>query len=54
MTGDRAYRSSIGQPAARAELRRCSGSGFDPEVVDALLSVLKRESERALACAGHG
>ena len=33
MTSNRAYRSSIGQPAARAELLRCAGTQFDPEVV---------------------
>jgi diguanylate cyclase (GGDEF)-like protein/putative nucleotidyltransferase with HDIG domain len=46
MTSDRAYRSSIGQDAARTELERCSGSQFDPLVVDALLNVLQRESTR--------
>jgi diguanylate cyclase (GGDEF)-like protein/putative nucleotidyltransferase with HDIG domain len=47
MTSNRAYRSSIGQAAARAELRRCAGSQFDPEVVDALLAVLDRGVDRA-------
>jgi HD-GYP domain-containing protein (c-di-GMP phosphodiesterase class II) len=46
MTSDRAYRSSIGQNAARAELERCSGTQFDPLVVDALINVLQRESKR--------
>jgi diguanylate cyclase (GGDEF)-like protein/putative nucleotidyltransferase with HDIG domain len=46
MTSNRAYRPSIGQAAARAELRRCAGSQFDPEVVDALLAVLDRDAER--------
>ena len=46
MTCDRSYRPSFGPVAARAELERCSGSQFDPGVVDALLSVLTRESER--------
>jgi HD-GYP domain-containing protein (c-di-GMP phosphodiesterase class II) len=46
MTSDRAYRPSIGQAAARAELERCSGAQFDPVVVDALLKVLQRDSER--------
>jgi diguanylate cyclase (GGDEF)-like protein/putative nucleotidyltransferase with HDIG domain len=49
MTSDRAYRPAIGQAAARAELRRCAGSQFDPDVVDALLAVLDRESDRASA-----
>jgi diguanylate cyclase (GGDEF)-like protein/putative nucleotidyltransferase with HDIG domain len=49
MTSNRAYRSSIGPTAARAELRRCAGSQFDVEVVEALLAVLDRELERAAA-----
>jgi diguanylate cyclase (GGDEF)-like protein len=47
MTSDRAYRSSIGQAAARAELRRCAGSQFDPLVVKTFLTCLERESDRA-------
>jgi diguanylate cyclase (GGDEF)-like protein/putative nucleotidyltransferase with HDIG domain len=47
MTSDRAYRPAIGHEAARAELRRCAGTQFDPEVVDALLAVLDRDSDRA-------
>jgi putative nucleotidyltransferase with HDIG domain len=47
MTSDRAYRPAIGHAAARAELRRHAGSQFDPDVVDALLAVLERESDRA-------
>jgi HD-GYP domain-containing protein (c-di-GMP phosphodiesterase class II) len=47
MTSDRAYRSSIGHAAARAELRRCAGSQFDAGAVDALLAVLDRDSDRA-------
>jgi diguanylate cyclase (GGDEF)-like protein/putative nucleotidyltransferase with HDIG domain len=49
MTSDRSYRPSIGHVAARAELRRCAGTQFDPRVVDALLAVLDRESEQAHA-----
>jgi diguanylate cyclase (GGDEF)-like protein/putative nucleotidyltransferase with HDIG domain len=49
MTSDRSYRPSIGHAAARAELRRCAGTQFDPRVVDALLAVLDRESEQAHA-----
>jgi HD-GYP domain-containing protein (c-di-GMP phosphodiesterase class II) len=45
MTSDRAYRASIGPLAARAELERCSGTQFDPPVVQALLRVLEREAE---------
>jgi diguanylate cyclase (GGDEF)-like protein/putative nucleotidyltransferase with HDIG domain len=53
MTSDRAYRSSIGQAAARAELKRCAGSQFDPLVVKALLTCLERESDRADAMLSH-
>jgi diguanylate cyclase (GGDEF)-like protein/putative nucleotidyltransferase with HDIG domain len=43
MTSDRAYRGSIGQEAARAELRRCAGSQFDPRVVNAFVNLLERD-----------
>ncbi len=47
MTSDRAYRSSIGPADASEELERCTGTQFDARVVDALLTVLEREVERA-------
>ena len=47
MTSDRAYRSSIGHDAARAELRRGAGSQFEPGVVHALLAMLDRDSDGA-------
>ncbi len=47
MTCDRSYRASLGPARARAELLRCAGTQFDPRVVEALLAVLDRESERA-------
>ncbi len=47
MTSDRAYRAAIGHGAARLELERGAGSQFDRDVVDALLAVLDRESDRA-------
>src|SRR3954454_7248836 len=42
MTADRPYRAGLGHEAARAELRACSGTQFDPRVVDAFLGVLTR------------
>ena len=42
MTSDRVYRKAIGEEAARAELERCAGSQFDPEVVTAFLRALDR------------
>jgi HD-GYP domain-containing protein (c-di-GMP phosphodiesterase class II) len=38
MTTDRPYRKAMPLDAALAELRRCSGTDFDPEVVEALAS----------------
>jgi HD-GYP domain-containing protein (c-di-GMP phosphodiesterase class II) len=38
MTSDRPYRRAMSEPDACAELQRCSGSQFDPEVVRAFLS----------------
>ncbi len=44
MTSDRSYRNSIGHDRARAELQRCAGTQFDPQVVAALLAVSRREA----------
>jgi len=44
MTSDRVYRPAIGREAAREELRRGSGSQFDPLVVEAFLAVLDKAS----------
>ena len=38
MTTDRPYRSAMSVEAALAELRRCAGTQFDPDVVDALVA----------------
>jgi HD-GYP domain-containing protein (c-di-GMP phosphodiesterase class II) len=40
MTSDRPYRRTLSQREAIDELRRCSGSQFDPVVVDALVKAL--------------
>jgi HD-GYP domain-containing protein (c-di-GMP phosphodiesterase class II) len=40
MTTDRPYRRALSHEAAVAELERCAGTQFDPQVVDALLAVL--------------
>jgi HD-GYP domain-containing protein (c-di-GMP phosphodiesterase class II) len=40
MTTDRAYRKALPAEVAAAELRACSGTQFDPRVVDALVKVL--------------
>jgi HD-GYP domain-containing protein (c-di-GMP phosphodiesterase class II) len=40
MTTDRAYRNGMSPAEAIAELRRCSGTDFDPRVVDVLVAVV--------------
>jgi HD-GYP domain-containing protein (c-di-GMP phosphodiesterase class II) len=52
MTSDRPYRKAMSDPEAYKELEDNSGTQFDPEVVDALLAVLKRERLEAADTAG--
>jgi diguanylate cyclase (GGDEF)-like protein len=42
MTSTRAYREGIDADEALAELRRCSGTQFDPEVVETLCGLVER------------
>jgi putative nucleotidyltransferase with HDIG domain len=44
MTNDRAYREALTVAAALDELERCSGTQFDPQVVDALVAALASEA----------
>jgi diguanylate cyclase (GGDEF)-like protein/putative nucleotidyltransferase with HDIG domain len=44
MTSDRVYRPAMTPQAAREELQRCSGSQFDPRVVEAFFAVLDRDA----------
>lgn len=46
MTSDRPYRKSVGYQAARSEMIRCSGSQFDPKVVEAFLRALDQQRLR--------
>ena len=43
MTNDRVYRPALPEDEARAELRRWSGTQFDPDVVTTFLKLLERE-----------
>jgi putative nucleotidyltransferase with HDIG domain len=45
MVADRPYRTSLTKAGAIEELRRCSGTHFDPRVVDALIDVLRESGE---------
>ena len=42
MTSSRAYRRAMEHSVAVAELKRCAGSQFDPEIVDAFLRGIER------------
>ncbi len=46
MVTDRPYRTAMSETDAFAELRRCSGSQFDPSVVEALISSLTPDAGR--------
>jgi HD-GYP domain-containing protein (c-di-GMP phosphodiesterase class II) len=41
MTSDRSYRKALKQSVAVSELIKCSGTQFDPKVVEAFIDVLK-------------
>ncbi len=43
MTAERPYREPVSEDEAVAELRRCAGTQFDPDVVEAFCRVLARE-----------
>jgi diguanylate cyclase (GGDEF)-like protein/putative nucleotidyltransferase with HDIG domain len=43
MTVDRVYRRAMAVDAARAELRRCAGTQFDPRVVEVFVDALERD-----------
>jgi HD-GYP domain-containing protein (c-di-GMP phosphodiesterase class II) len=42
MTTDRSYRRARPAAAAVEELRRCAGTQFDPNVVEAVIAVVTR------------
>jgi HD-GYP domain-containing protein (c-di-GMP phosphodiesterase class II) len=43
MTSDRPYRKALSQQAAREEIRKFSGTQFDPDVVQAFLAITEDE-----------
>jgi diguanylate cyclase (GGDEF)-like protein/putative nucleotidyltransferase with HDIG domain len=48
MMSTRPYQAGRSAPAARRELQRCSGTHFDPAVVEAAMRVLLRQEEEAV------
>ncbi|MBN2097107.1 MAG: response regulator, partial [Candidatus Omnitrophica bacterium] len=48
MTSDRPYRRAINPIEALSELERCSGSQFDPKIVETFVQILKREKSLLL------
>jgi HD-GYP domain-containing protein (c-di-GMP phosphodiesterase class II) len=56
MTSDRPYRDALTVAAALDELERCAGTQFDPEIVEAVVSVLAADAaadRRASAALDH-
>jgi two-component system, cell cycle response regulator len=51
MVTKRAYRDAWDKPTAIAELRNCSGTQFDPEVVEAFVSALETVGDRGQVAA---
>ena len=51
MTTDRPYHKAVNEQSAIAELRRCAGSQFDPDVVERFCHVLATEPTTALRAA---
>ena len=49
MTTDRSYRKAMPVSEAIAELRACSGTQFDPRVVDAIIRVVEREQPQPVS-----
>ncbi len=52
MRSDRPYRAALAPDAAKAELRRCSGTQFDPNVIEALLDAIECGDAGAAPLAG--
>lgn len=46
MTSDRPYRKALPMEVAFAELRRCTGSQFDPTIVETLIKIIQEDQNR--------
>lgn len=49
MTADRPYRAGMPDAAALAELERCAGTQFDPDVVRAFIAAWAQQPDAAVA-----
>jgi HD-GYP domain-containing protein (c-di-GMP phosphodiesterase class II) len=49
MTSERSYRGELAPAAAIAELRRCAGPQFDPEIVELLASAVDAAARQSKA-----
>ena len=45
MTNDRSYKKALSLEEAKAEMRRCSGSQFDPEMTEEFLNMIEENPE---------
>jgi putative two-component system response regulator len=53
MTHDRPYKQAMGLDAALAELQRCAGSQFDPELVRLFVQLVERDATLVARLATH-
>jgi response regulator RpfG family c-di-GMP phosphodiesterase len=51
MTTDRPYHTAVDEHSAIAELQRCAGSQFDPDVVERFCHILATETTTELRAA---
>jgi len=51
MTSDRPYRRALGHDAALAEVARCAGTQFDPEIVEIFVELFEGSEELPAAAA---
>lgn len=53
MTSDRPYRKALPMEVSFSELRRCSGTQFDPKIVETLIEIIKKDQSESNSKASH-